>query len=213
MVYLSALLVCNQTTVFRREFKRLKHVPSDIPAKVIQIYLDHNDIVNIIENTFLNNSLCTKLSLDHNALVEVRDSFWVGLSALRLLFLQFNKIQYIHDSAFSDLPKLEGLYLKANKLQTLSPNIFQLHPQLIKLHMTLHRNPLQFDYKLCWLQRRVNNGSITGISLDDLGSIQCLFSSTEYTRKGSRSLFLNYLFSQITNYAYGDICTNQIECL
>ena len=186
MVYLSTLLVCNQTTVFRREYKGLKHVPNDIPSKAIQIYLDHNDIVNITKNTFLNNSLCTKLSLDHNALVEVRAGYWVGLSALRLLFLQFNKIQYIHDSAFSNLPKLEGLYLKANRLQTLSPNIFHLHPQPIKLHMTLHRNPLKFDYKLCWLQRRVNNGWIRGISLDDLGSIQCSLSSTEYTRKGSQ---------------------------
>ena len=140
VMHLSPLVICNQSTIFRQEYKGLTQVPPDIPSGTVQIYLEHNNITNITNSLFSHNTLCTLLSLDHNVLVEIRESYWAGLWELRLLFLQFNQIQYIWPSAFSNLPHLEGLYLKSNKLETLSMDIFNPHFYPQEFHMTLQRN-------------------------------------------------------------------------
>ena len=179
---------------FRREYKRLSHVPSDIPSRSTQIHLNHNNISNITNNPFIDNTVCTTLSLDYNRLVEVRASYWVGLWALRLLSLQTNKIQYIWPSAFSNLPMLEGLYLIENQLQTLAANIFIPSPQPLQLEMSLERNPLKFDSRLCWLQEGVEDGWISGVKLRGGTSLQCVSSEHNKDRvtEGLWSITFNY---------------------
>ena len=179
VMHLSPLVICNQSTIFRQEYKRLTAVPQDIPSEAVQIYLDHSNIMNITNNPFIHNTMCTILSLDHNVLVEIRGSYWAGLWELRWLFLQFNQIQYFWPSAFSNLPHLEGLYLKSNKLKTLSVSIFDPHHHAVILHMTLQRNPLTFDSRLCWLHRGIEDGWITAMDLDGLDSMQCSLLSTK----------------------------------
>ena len=179
VVFLPSLTGCKKSIVFRREYKGLLHVPSDIPSRSTQIHLNHN-ISNITNNPFIHNTVCTTLSLDYNKLVEIRASYWVGLWALRLLSLQTNKIQYIWPSAFSNLPMLEGLYLIENQLQTLAANIFVPSPHPLQLEMSLQRNPLKFDSRLCWLQEGVTDGWILGVKLRRLRSLQCV--SLEHNR-------------------------------
>ena len=148
LVYASSVAMCKKSTVFRLEYKYLSHVPGDIPAGSIHVYLNHNNISDITGNPFTDNTVCTTLSMDYNSLVEVRASYWVGLLSLQLLSLQTNKIQYIWPSAFSNLLQLEGLYLKDNQIQTLSADIFATSPQPLQLEMSLLRNPLKFDSRL-----------------------------------------------------------------
>ena len=173
VVLLPSLLVGKKSTVFRREYQGLSHVPGNIPSRSIHIYLNHNNISDITKNPFIDNTVCTTLSLDYNSLVEIRASYWVGLWKLRLLSLQMNKIHYIWPSAFSNLPQLEGLYLTENQIQTLAANIFIPSPHPPQLELTLKRNPLEFDSRLCWLQKGVKDGWISGVKLRSLKSLQC----------------------------------------
>ena len=182
VVHMSFLVQCKKSTIFRREYEGLSHVPDDIPSRSIQIHLNHNNISDITNNPFIDNTMCTTLSLDYNKLVEVRASYWVGLWALRLLSLQMNKIQYIWPSAFSNLPQLEGLYLTENQLQTLAANIFIPSPQPLQLEMSLERNPLKFDSRLCWLQEGVYDGWISGVKLQSLTPIHCMSSEERNNR-------------------------------
>ena len=181
-VDLSRLVVCKAVnclaeSVFCRENSALSRVPNDIPRDIIQISLDHNNIIDITGSPFIQNRKCTTLSLDYNRLVNVTASYWVGLLALELLSLEMNQIHYIQPSAFSILPKLEGLYLANNKLHTVSANIFEPHPYPIELEMTLQENPFQFDSELCWLQGGLKDGWITWVDLGELDFLQC--STTE----------------------------------
>ena len=189
VMHLSPLVICNQSTIFRQEYKGITRVPQEIPSGTVQIYLDHNNIMNITNSPFIDNTLCTKLSMDHNALVEIRESYWTGLWELRWLFLQFNQIQYIWPSAFSNLRHLKGLYLKSNKLETLSMDIFNPNFHPAEFHMTLQRNPLTFDSRLCWLQDGMENGWIIDEDSNQLGSVPCSLLSTVYTTKGSYSSY------------------------
>ena len=180
VVYVSSLAWGKKSTVYRLEYKGLSHVPSDIPFRTIQIHLNHNNISDITDNPFIDNTVCTTLSMDYNSLLEVKASYWVGLLALRLLSLQRNKIQYIWPSAFSNLPMLEGLYLKDNQIQTLAANIFGPSSPPVQFEMTLQRNPLKFDSRLCWLQEGVKDGWILGVKLQRLTSLHCLSSEENH---------------------------------
>ena len=161
---------------------RIQRSHSDIPPRSTQIYIDHNNISDITNNPFIDNIVCTILSLDYNRLVTVRASYWVGLWALRLLSLQMNQIQYIQSSAFSSLPKLEGLYLTENQIQTLAANIFIPRPHPLQLELTLKRNPLEFDSRLCWLLKGVEDGRISGVKLPSLKSLKCMSSEEKHNK-------------------------------
>ena len=87
MLFMSSLVVCKKSTVFRREYKGLTFVPSDIPSGSTHIYLNHNNISDITKTPFIDNTGCSKLSLDYNSLVEVKASYWIGLWKLKLLSL------------------------------------------------------------------------------------------------------------------------------
>ena len=76
-----------------RGFQELTHVPREIPAAAIKIYLNNNVISNIKYGAFARNSHCLKLRLDQNRLTDIRKDMWTGLVALQWLSLEHNDIE------------------------------------------------------------------------------------------------------------------------
>ena len=142
-----------------RSFEKLTHVPRDIPAAAIKIYLNNNVISNIKYGAFARDSHCLKLRLDQNRLTDIRKEMWTGLVALEWLSLEHNDIGSIHSSAFADLPNLKGLYLHNNKLTFLPRNIFPPKQMPAIQTLTLHQNSLKHD-GLGWLRNLCDNGLI-----------------------------------------------------
>ena len=142
-----------------QDFRRLTHIPREIPDDVKKIYLNNNEISNIESGAFAFQFHCKNLRLDHNQLTEIRNDMWIGLVALQYLSLEHNAIGYIDPSAFSDLPSLKGLYLHDNKLTTLPDNIFP-PKQMPKIEiLTLHDNNLKRN-ELDWLSQLCNSGQV-----------------------------------------------------
>ena len=180
VMHLSPLVISNQSTIFRQEYKRTHCSSSrhpirgspDLPRPQ-QYHEHHKQPLHPQHNFYRPQSGPQCTGRDQRELL----GWSVGTSDG--CFFQFNQIQYIWPSAFSNLPHLEGLYLKSNKLKTLSVSIFDPHHHPVIIHLTLQRNPLKFDSRLCWLQGGIEDGWIMAMDLDGLDSMQCSLLSTK----------------------------------
>ena len=93
-------------------------------------------------------------------------STWTGLTSLVELHLEYNNISYIGDLAFSGLPRLQKLYLYGNNLNSFSEQVFDPndfpdsdgHPP--NLTLSISKNPLQCDKRMCWLKKAEQEGWI-----------------------------------------------------
>ena len=139
---------------------RLTEVPEDIPAQAREVWLDGNFITHIRDGVFQHLMVCTELFLDQNDLTEVRAGMWEGLTSLTMLSLSFNQISTIPVGAFNTLTSLERLYLSYNQLVTLVEGVFNT-PLRTSLELTLNRNPLQCDVRMCWIKQAEWVGHIT----------------------------------------------------
>lgn len=90
---------------------------------VIEIDLDHNQILYIGEDAFETASNLTTLSLTKNNLTVIRANTFAGAINLKRLHLNQNKIEHIEDGAFN-LPNLENILLQNNRLTRLSSSMF-----------------------------------------------------------------------------------------
>lgn len=96
---------------------------------LIEIDLDHNQILYISEDAFYELRNLTTLSLSQNNLTAIRMSTFAGAVNLRRLHLNQNKIEHIEDGAFN-LPNLENILLQNNRLTKLSSSMFIGTPRL-----------------------------------------------------------------------------------
>lgn len=96
---------------------------------LVEINLDHNQILYIGEDAFYELKNLTTLSLTKNNLTVIRANTFVGVVNLRRLHLNQNKIEHIEDGAFR-LPNLENILLQNNRLTKLSGSIFIGTPRL-----------------------------------------------------------------------------------
>lgn len=90
---------------------------------LIEIDLDHNQILYIGEDAFFELSNLTTLSLTKNNLTVIRLNTFAGAVNLRRLHLNQNKIEHIEDGALN-LPNLENILLQNNRLTKLSTSMF-----------------------------------------------------------------------------------------
>lgn len=114
------------------EFQRLTKVKSSAFSgafNLVEIDLDHNQILYISENAFTDLQNLTILSLTKNNLTIIRSNTFAGAINLRRLNLNQNKIEHIEDGAFS-LPNLENILLQNNLLKKLSGSMFIGTPRL-----------------------------------------------------------------------------------
>lgn len=98
-------------------------------CNLIEIDLDHNQILYIGEDAFFELKNLTTLSLSQNNLTVIRSTTFAGAVNLRRIHLNQNKIELLEDGAFS-LPNLENILLQNNRLTKLSSSMFIGTPRL-----------------------------------------------------------------------------------
>lgn len=96
---------------------------------LVEIDLDHNQILYIGEDALFDLQNLTILSLTKNNLTIIRSNTFAGVINLRRLHLNQNKIEHIEDGALN-LPNLENILLQNNRLKKLSGSMFIGTPRL-----------------------------------------------------------------------------------
>jgi hypothetical protein len=82
--------------------------------KLSHLYLERNEINEIIPGVSGNNSRLEYLDLDNNIIDHLGIDVFYGLVNLKVIYLQGNKLQYLHPETFLGLPKFRSLYLSIN---------------------------------------------------------------------------------------------------
>lgn len=114
------------------EFQNLTKIKSSAFSgayNLIEIDLDHNQILYIGEDAFFELKNLTQLTLTKNNLTIIRSNTFAGAVNLKRLHLNQNKIEHIEDGALN-LPNLENILLQNNRLTILSGSIFISTPCL-----------------------------------------------------------------------------------
>lgn len=114
------------------EFQNLTKIKSSAFSAAFnleEIDLDHNQILYIGEDAFIDLQNLTTLSLSKNNLTVIRSNTFAGAINLRRLNLNQNKIERIEDGGLN-LPNLENILLQNNRLKTLSGSLFIGTPRL-----------------------------------------------------------------------------------
>ena len=105
------------------------------------ILLSYTKYTGIAPDTFNNLPKLISLFLDNNEIIELQSYKFNNLPELRSLYLDNNNIQKLHYDTFYNLPKLNILNLKNNQIQELQVGIFNNLPNLRSLY--LYYNQIQ----------------------------------------------------------------------
>ena len=70
----------------------LTEVPTDIPSDAKKVYLENNQISNILAEAFSHLTSCTYIRLKNNSLTLIDAADFVGLESLKTLVLEYNSI-------------------------------------------------------------------------------------------------------------------------
>lgn len=191
----------NKITIFcgyhaDERFKRLRHVPKNIPIRTSVLSLRSNIIAKITEDSFQNLTSLTNLNMRQNHLVALPNGAFRDLYSLRSLNLADNKLSYLPDNAFEGLYSLEELYLNGNRLRKIPEKLFSGLKSLRRLD--LHKNALQvfpdkalhatINLKGLWL----NDNKLTSIEMNtfkNLKELEILYLSNNYLNSLDRNIF------------------------
>ena len=112
-------------------------VPTDIPDGMEKIYLDHNDISHINDESFNETSTdfsrVETLELDGNEIESVSEGAFVGFQNIRIIELRYNQLSDILLHA-DDIPQLEILFLRKNQF-TKIPTFYGFFQSFKKLYL------------------------------------------------------------------------------
>ena len=94
-------------------------VPNDIPSGMTRITLNKNEISQINNESFNENSTdfsaVQKLYLEYNKITNVGDTAFEGFQDLRNIYLKFNQVKHMLLKV-EDIPRLESLNLNFNHM-------------------------------------------------------------------------------------------------
>ena len=134
--------------IFRMKNCGLIQVPTNISAETKGVGLSHNHITDIEAGVFAHLTKCVELALSDNKLVRIRKNMFQGLRSLKKLKLGHNQISHIEYGSFVSL-HLTHLYLASNHITKLEQgDVFKSD----HLTLLLGNNPLQCDWKICWIK-------------------------------------------------------------
>jgi Leucine-rich repeat (LRR) protein len=85
-----------------------------ILPKLSKLYLESNQISEIIQGTLDKFSFLKYLHLDYNKIEHLKSDIFYGLVKLKYIHLEGNNLQYLHPDTFVGLPKLKSLFLSKN---------------------------------------------------------------------------------------------------
>ena len=134
----------------------LTEVPTNNSAEANEVALSHNKITSIKAGAFSHLTNCTDLMLSFNKLSRIKRDMFQGLKSLKRLRLSHNKIFHIQHGSFARL-HLTHLYLPSNRITKLEQgDVCKSH------HLTLFLgdNPLQCDWRICWVKHGEQDGWI-----------------------------------------------------
>src|SRR5699024_7597599 len=92
-----------------------------------ELFASHNNILQLVNETFLNTSALEVLYLQHNSIHSISYNALHRLTELRVLDLSFNQLRKLHSALFKYTSQLESLYLDNNLITDdgLEAGIFQ----------------------------------------------------------------------------------------
>lgn len=79
-----------------------------------ELFASNNNILQLMNETFLNTSSLEVLYLQHNSIHSILYNTFHRLTELRVLDLSFNQLQQLHSSLFKYTNRLESLFLDNN---------------------------------------------------------------------------------------------------
>ena len=103
------------------------------------------------------------LILDSNNLETVEAEWFLGLDHLERLFLNGNRITSVAPGTFASLRRLFLLELHDNRLTTVREDVLYTG-RTFPILLTLNRNPLRCDTRLCWVKQDQLHGRLTIVS-------------------------------------------------
>ena len=145
--------------LFYRTYGELKGVPRDIPDQAKGVYLFGNRLTHLLENAFVNLSVCLELdlgfnfiskidpgaftglsnvenlSLTNNPLTELKGEMWQGLKTLKRLDACNCEIYNIEPNCFSSLHNLDRVNLQDNSLKEIRADMLNGLHSLKKLFL------------------------------------------------------------------------------
>ena len=121
--------------IFYRNDSGLTQVPSDIPSDALQVYLDHNSIVDIKTGVFSQLTNCTKLHLYFNTITSIEEDAFLGMIKLSEFFLYQNELSKLEKSMINGLNSLTYLHIGSNEIQTIEAGCFSHLGNLLYLYL------------------------------------------------------------------------------
>ena len=115
-----------------------------------ELDLRSNKIEDIEPGSFHPLTQCKNIWMNGNQLTCLRAGIFEGLNSLETLDLYSNEISAIEPKTFSHTPVLRVLYLNQNRLKVPIDKLIRIKSK--KSFLFLGRNPLQCDWKMCWIK-------------------------------------------------------------
>lgn len=176
----------------------LSDVPNNLPASLLKLYLQGNNVAQLPGRKFANLTSLRELYFSDNKMLQVVGDSFFGLTKLRILHLNNNKLSYIPKELFGPLTSLNTLILKNNNLQNLKINPGSLSSLVALQTLDMSGNqcsylPLDYLSELTSLQTLLLDGNnLRGVFvLDESGSL--LGNLRKLQKLSLSSNFLGYI--------------------
>ena len=124
-------------------FVQNRNVDSIKPLKKLD--LSHNEIEDLLQDSFVDIINLEELDLSHNLLTDLKRKAVYRMPRLRSVKLSNNRIQNFHSDSFDSTPLIDELRLNHNRLTDVSDVSFVMDalPRLRLLGMYVHKIKVQ----------------------------------------------------------------------
>lgn len=94
------------------------------------IYLNNNELTEIVDGSFMNLQNLTVLDLSNNKIDNIKSGAFVNIMNIKVLRLNCNQLSSFKGELFNTGTSLEVLDISNNQLSYLFPSSFKIHPRL-----------------------------------------------------------------------------------
>ncbi|XP_022342396.2 uncharacterized protein LOC111136087 [Crassostrea virginica] len=129
---------CNKAlTSVNCEGKKLQSFPQDLPKSVEKLYLQHNEIANLDQNSVCDYPQLQELYLQNNKLSMLKTLTFSGacLPSLKIIRLDNNHIASLEENALFNLTNLNMTYFTNNYITYFHPKSFNGCSKMTFLHL------------------------------------------------------------------------------
>ncbi|CAH8498302.1 unnamed protein product [Schistosoma turkestanicum] len=130
---------CSTEGVANCQGRGLKIIPSDLPKDIMELNMNHNELVSLPQNAFVNYKNLRKIVLDNNRISFIHPQAFNNLRELSSLYMSSNELGLLPSNLFSQLSNLKILYLHRNKISCIQRGSFAGLEHLQILHLSNNR--------------------------------------------------------------------------